>query len=265
VEAQLAEELGFYQFGPMEIKDYHTQAIPVPAGVFVNAARPATAEERERPDLARRVRAGPQAPLRVRVRCDSGGQFLGMAKYDLYFRQDSDESAAANKARFAVNFFKGSFGLWLRLCLMIGLAVAVSTYLSGVISLLTTAIIFVLGFFGEFINDVARGVNAGGGPTESVIRLLNRPGGMPAAGQLDDTATTTVATSLDEMFRWGLRHALSLIPDVTRFNFTDFVAEGMSIPLGHMTMSFLLVLGYLLPWAVVAYYLLKWREVASST
>jgi ABC-type transport system involved in multi-copper enzyme maturation permease subunit len=265
VEAQLAEELGFFQFGPMEIKDYHTQAVEVPKGVFVNAARPATAEDRERPGLSRRGGDGPPPPLRVRVRCDSPGQFLGMAKRDLYFRLDNDDSPAANKARFAVNFFKGSFGLWLRLCLMIGLAVAVSTYLSGVISLLTTAILYVLGFFRDFITDVATGKNLGGGPLEGTMRLLKRPGGEPTAGQLDDTATTQVATGIDEVFRWGLRRALSVIPEVSRYSFTDFVAEGMSIPPGDLAMALLLLLGYLLPWAVLAYYLLKWREVASST
>jgi hypothetical protein len=30
-------------------------------------------------------------------------------------------------------------------------------------------------------------------------------------------------------------------------------------------MSFLLLAGYLLPWLVLSYYLMKWREVASSS
>src|SRR5207249_803076 len=115
------------------------------------------------------------------------------------------------------------------------------------------------------ITDVANGVNAGGGPLEGAMRLLQRPGGEPVAGQLEETATTQVATGLDEVFRWGLRRALNFIPDIGRYTFTDFVAEGMSIPAGDMAMSWLLLLGYLLPWAVLAYYLLKWREVASST
>jgi hypothetical protein len=52
---------------------------------------------------------------------------------------------------------------------------------------------------------------------------------------------------------------------VSHYTFTDYVSEGVALPAGTMAMSFLVLLGYLLPWAVLAYYLLKWREVASST
>jgi ABC-type transport system involved in multi-copper enzyme maturation permease subunit len=262
----LAEEFGYFEYPAMEIKDYHTQGIDVPAGVFKNAAKPASEADRDRQDELRRRREWPAAPLRVRVRCDSSVQFVGMAKPDLYFRLDHDDAGGGwNKARFALNFYKGSFGLWLRLCLMIGLAVALSTYLSGVITLLTTAILYVLGFFPEFINEVAKHRNVGGGPLESMMRLVKRPGGEPIAGQLDNTTTATVATGLDKVFSWSLDRFLNLIPDLANYTFTDYVAEGMSISLGQMTMSLLVLVGYLLPWAVLAYYLLKWREVASST
>jgi ABC-type transport system involved in multi-copper enzyme maturation permease subunit len=266
VAGTLAKEFGYYEFPSMEVKDYHTQGINVPAGVFENAAKPATDADRDRQDELRRRREWPAAPLRVRVRCDSPTQFVGMAKPDLYFRLDQDDAGGAwNKVRFALNFYKGSFGLWLQLCLMIGLAVALSTYLSGVITLLTTAILYILGFFPEFIRDVAKHTNAGGGPLESMMRLVQRPGGEPVAGQLDNTTTAQVATGLDSVFSWTLDRVLNLIPDHANYVFTDYVAEGVSISFGQMSMSLLVLVGYLLPWAVLAYYLLKWREVASST
>jgi hypothetical protein len=269
--ATLAEEFGYFEYPSMEIKDFHTQYIEVPTAVFRNAL---TQDKARHDELLRRPGAEemrkhqewPFVPLRVRVRCDSAGQFLGMAKYDLYFRLD-DEGAtgAVNKVRFCLNFFKGSFGLWLRLCLILGLAVSLSTYLSGVITVLTAAILYVLGFFQEFIDEVALRKNAGGGPLESAMRLLKRPGGEPIAGQLEETATTQVATGLDQVYSWGLRRVMNLIPDIANYTFTDFVAEGVAISAGQMAMSFLILLGYLLPWVVLAYYLLKWREVASST
>src|SRR5262249_22148537 len=186
--------------------------------------------------------------------------------YDLYFRLDQDDPAGAgNRTRFCLNFLKGSFGLWLRLCLIIGLAVAVSTYLSGVISFLTTAILFVLGFFHDFINEVALGKNVGGGPMESMMRLIKRPGGEPGAGQLEESTTTQVATWFDSVFGWTMRRFLNLIPDVDRWSFTDFVSEGVAIAPNNLAQATLLLVGYLWPWAVLAYFLLKWREVASST
>jgi ABC-type transport system involved in multi-copper enzyme maturation permease subunit len=266
VPDKLGEEFGFFEFPSMEVKDYHTQSIQVPAGVFKNAARPASKDDEVRQEELKRRREWPVAPLRVRVRCDSPAQFIGMAKPDLFLRLDPDDPGGGwDKARFAVNFYKGSFGLWLRLCLMLGLAVALSTYLSGVITLLTTGIIYLLGFFPDFISEVAQRRNVGGGPMESMMRLVKRPGGESTAGQLDQTTTAQVATWFDEVFSWALRRFLDLIPDLANYTFTDYVAEGVSISAGQMVMSLVVLVGYLLPWAVLAYYLLKWREVASST
>ena len=56
-----------------------------------------------------------------------------------------------------------------------------------------------------------------------------------------------------------------MLPDVDRYDLTGYVADGFNIPMGQLAMNLLLLAGYLLPWAVLAYYLLKWREVASST
>ncbi len=261
VAGTLARELGYYEYPSMEIKDFHTQYIEVPSGVIQNALEPDKAREEE----LRRRREWPVAPLRVRVRCDSPAQFLGMAPYDLYFRLDSeDPTGTVNKLRFCANFFKGSFGLWLRLCLLLGLAVALSTYLSGVITLLSAGSLFVLGFFHTFIIEVATRKNIGGGPVESAMRLLKRPGGEPIAGQLEESASTQVATGLDTAFSWSLSLIKNVIPDVGLYNFTDFVAEGVAISSGQMIMALLLLAGYVLPCAVLAYYLLKWREVASS-
>jgi ABC-type transport system involved in multi-copper enzyme maturation permease subunit len=270
VPGKLAEELGYYEFASKEIQDFHTQLIDVPAGVFANAARPPQKGDRDdearMTDLQRR-REWPAAPLRVRVRVDpvSAGQFVGMARRDLYFRLDTDDQGAGNKLRFCLNFFKGNFGLWLRLCLIIGLAVALSTYLSGVITLLTTAVLFVFGFFVEFITDVALRRNIGGGPIEATMRLLKRPGGEALAMPLDESASAQVATGIDSAFSWSLRRALGVIPDVAQYSFTDFVAEGVAISGSQMGWALWELVRYLLPWAVLAYYLLRWREVAGAT
>jgi hypothetical protein len=263
VEDKLGEEFGYFEYPGMVIKDYHDQYIDVPSGVFRNALG---SDDKLKHELLQRTGAELPPAVRVRVRCENRSQFVGMAKHDLYLRQDDhDAGATVDTLRFCGNYFKGVYGLWLRLCLVIALAVALSTYLSGVISLLTTGTLFVLGFVQDFIGEVAKGEVAGGGAVRSAMRLGARPGGESPAADLPDTAATRVAGVFDQVFNWCLARFMNLIPTVERFSFTDWVAEGVAVSGAQMLASTVLLIGYVLPWVVLAYYLLKWREVASSS
>jgi hypothetical protein len=248
VENELAEELGVYERKSQEVTDNHTQAIALPGGLLRAADR-----------AARETRT--PAPLHVRVTCNDRTQYVGMAKYDLYLRLD-DPDAGDDRTRFALNFFKGAAGLWLRLVLVIGLAVTLSTYFSGVIALLLTLMIYVGGQFQEFIQSVAQGQNAGGGPLEAMYRLVRNEN---IIAPLDPTATTKFATTSDVAYRWLIGRVLNLLPDVDRFYLTPYVAEGFNIPADQLVISVLLLVLYLLPLAVLAFYLMKWREIASSS
>ena len=191
--------------------------------------------------------------MRAFVKCDSPTQYVGVAKRDLYLL-DAERP-------FAWNFFKGAVGLWFRVCLVIGLAVACSTYLSGVIAFLFTMFLYILGFFTDFIRTLADGRNEGGGPMESLVRLVNKENMITP---LDPTATTFLAQSSDSVFRWWLRRVLDIIPNVEQYDFTNWVAEGFDIAAGQqLLLSLVLLIGYLLPWAILAYYLIKSREVAA--
>src|SRR5262249_8059919 len=59
--------------------------------------------------------------LDIEVRCLSGSQYLGMARPDLYILLD--------KSNFGLNFAKGVLGVWLRVFLIICVAVMFSTFL----------------------------------------------------------------------------------------------------------------------------------------
>jgi hypothetical protein len=185
---------------------------------------------------------------------------MGMAKYDLYFRAD-DPDSTNEKLWFSLNFFKGSMGLWLRMCLVTGIAVCLSTYLTGVISLLFTLILYMGGLVQEFIQQVAMGVNPGGGPVEALFRLVRREN---MAAPLEQTTANQIATTSDVFFRWIIRRLLDIIPDVERLDFTVFVAEGFDISGTQIILNALILVGYLAPWAILAYFLLRWREIASS-
>jgi ABC-type transport system involved in multi-copper enzyme maturation permease subunit len=251
-ENELARKFGFYEVRAFEVADFHTQGFDVPGGLFQSALEPAE----ERPTPGRE----PTAPLRVKVAVNSPNQFVGMAKYDLYFRAD-DTGAGADNLGFAVNFYKGAFGLWLRLCMLTGLAVALSTYLSGVISWVVATVLYVCGCFVPFISSIAMGTAPEGGPFQSLVKLARRE---VSAGWVVDTTAARVATHSDQVFRWLFRRFLDLIPDVNRLDLTAYVAEGFNIPAGQVVLSLGLMVGYLLPWIILGFYLIRWREIASS-
>jgi hypothetical protein len=86
--------------------------------------------------------------------------------------------------------------------------------------------------------------------------------------QLDRSNTAVnILQSLDETYRWLLRLVMSLIPDVTRFDLTTYVASGFDISWGQVLFADALVplLGYLIPCGILAYYLMNSREIANPT
>lgn len=253
---KVAEEFGYYKVESKTVADYHTEFVEIPGGLFKNAIPKDAAERKEMAALAK----DGIAPVAVRVQCLSATQYLGMAQPDLYLRLD-DAEGGADRLWFSVNFFKSATGLWMQLCLVIGLAVCLSTNMTGVIAFLIGGVLFVGGYFRDFIQQVAFGANVGGGPLESLVRLTTRT---TMNAPLEQTVTTNVAQSLDEGFRVLVRTVLNVIPDVSWFGMTDYVAAGFDIPFGQVVMNLLVLLGYLLPWFVLAYYLMKGREIAAA-
>jgi hypothetical protein len=244
---ELAERFGFYEYRSKEVVDYHTFQIMVPAGLF----RAAVAGDPPRIDL--QGRGTVSAPrMQVFVKCESRTQYLGVAKRDLYL--------LARDGSFALNFFKGVFGLWLRLVMVIVVAVACSTYLSGVVSLLMVVFLYGTGMFQDFIQELAEGTSIGGGPAESMLRLIQNQN---LIAPLPDTAGTAAASYIDVVNQWILRRVINIIPDVDQFNWSNYVAAGFNVPGTDMVLNTLILVGYLLPWAVLAYYLMKSREVAT--
>lgn len=244
---QLAEEFGFYEIRGKEVFDYAVMGVTIPAGLFRNAMKGDPPVEKL-PDGTERSRPR----FSIYVKCESGGQLLGMAEPDLYLLEENQ--------LFSVNFVKGMVGLWCRLLIIIGLAVACSTYLSGVLSLLVASMIFLVGYATDHLNDLAFNRNIGGGPFESTSRLLRAE--QPTA-PLSDTTGTNVLQIFDKGFAWLVRRIQNVIPDVESFNWTHFVSEGFNINAEYLVVNVLVTIGYLIPWFVLAYYLMKSREVAN--
>jgi hypothetical protein len=249
---KIVGELGYYEFPNKEIADYHTQSIPVPPALF-DKAMEGTPEMVDVPDKGKR-----QAPrLIVAVRCDSPNQYIGVARTDLYL--------LARERSFYVNFFKGSMGLWLRLAVVIGIAVTCSTYLNGVVSLLATGFLTLLGFFGTFLSQFIlmpfQNNLANPGPADSLRKLLSNE----SLGQPPDQANPAhqVAFAMDEVFRWCLRRVFNVVPNLERWDWVMYVQKGFDVPAEDLIWCSISVGGYLALWAVLSHYLIKWREVAT--
>jgi len=105
----LAEQFGYYEVQAAKVLDYHTLSIDLPGGLFRNA-RNGPPEKGASPQPG-------APPLTARVRCDSPSQFIGMARYDIYFREDDVGENDVSTWAFAKNFFKGALGLWMVMCL----------------------------------------------------------------------------------------------------------------------------------------------------
>jgi ABC-type transport system involved in multi-copper enzyme maturation permease subunit len=248
---KLAEKYGFYELRGVEVYDFAVMGIEVPAGIFRNAL------EGKPPMIKVKDKTGAEveqeAPrLDVYVKCESGGQLLGMAEPDLYLLE--------YEWPFELNYLKAMIGLWCRLCIIVGLAVACSTYLSGILSFLVAGFIFILGYFSDHINDLAFDRNVGGGPFRSLSQIIKAE--QPTAPMGESSGVKALLFG-DKIMAWFIRRFQNLIPDVDALSWSPFVSEGFNVNTEYLVVNLIVTFGYVLPWAILAYYLMKSREVAA--
>ncbi|MFQ3649658.1 MAG: ABC transporter permease [Gemmataceae bacterium] len=258
---QLAEEYGYFEIPAQEVTDYLTQSFTIPSGLFRNALASDPERERELTESNQK-----KVPLTVSVSCNSPTQYVGMARYDFYLRADASDAAwgEASPSRFALNFYKASFGLWLQIALLTGVAVVLSTQLNGVISAMATFLLYWGGVAKPFIAAVSMGANEGGGPMEAIRNIANRQLSNVRNDESTNAADRLVQIS-DDSFRFLVGRILNINPEVYAWDFTRYAGEGFNIPGDQVVIGLLLLVGYLIPWFVLGFYLLRWREIAGAT
>jgi len=257
VESFLVLLHGVYEPATVEVKDYHTQAIEVPPQLFRYLNSLETAKPREEGTQGFRL---PMMRVWVNInssdatRATNAPQMLGVARADLYL-------LAAEKP-FWQNFLKGILGLWFTFVLVLGIAVPLSTYLSGVITWLCTMFLFGAGIARDFVKRLSEGTHEGGGPMQSIYRIFNQTF---HSGQLDESPTITTLKDVDAVYQFVFRLVYSILPDVNRYDLQEYVANGFDIAWGRVLFldCFLPLVGYLLPWMILGYYLIKYREIAN--
>ena len=174
---------------------------------------------------------------------------------------ESDLYPAARPGNFGVNYMKGLFGIWLQAMVLTAIGVFAGTFLSWPVALLTTIFFFVAGqlAFG-FLVDFTRQAVLGGGPFESLIRLLTHDNQM---SELAPTASVILAKTLDSLVMPLMSMLVFVVPNFNALDVTNLVADGFAVSWSTLGINTLLALGYAIPFSVAGYYILKKREVAA--
>ena len=196
---------------------------------------------------------GSLGDLKVTIRCMSPTQYLGMAESDFYFLADS--------GNFGWNFFKGLFGIWLQAMVLTAIGVFAGTFLSWPVALLFTVAFFVAGHAASSIlTDFYRTTLLGGGPFESLIRLLSHDN---QVNDLSPTFGVVVAKTFDSIVMPVMARMVFLIPNLASLDVSNTVAEGFAVSFPSVVSNTLVALAYVLPFSIGGYFILKNREVAA--
>ncbi|MCL2349707.1 MAG: hypothetical protein FWC50_15760, partial [Planctomycetaceae bacterium] len=190
--------------------------------------------------------------LEIWIRCVESQQFIGVAQYDLYFRE-------ANASVFP-NFFKGYFGIWQQMIMVVSFGVLFSTFLGGPVTMVALFGLIIAGFAKTLLLDIAFGKNLGGGAFESLVRMLTQ------TNLMDDMSKgfgSSLIFLLDKVSGGLLIILGQMIPPLYDFTYYEqALRAGFNIPASWMIVHALTTLGYVLPIFIVGYIILRNREVA---
>jgi len=196
--------------------------------------------------------------LQLVIRCLDDAQYLGFTQSGVYLRPAD--------SFFWWNLTKAYLSIWLQMAMVIAFGVMFSTLLSGPVAMVATFACVLLGFFAEQIYDTRHfidvGIDRGGGPIESMVRILKQDA---LTTQLDvDPISASVIKTLDAGIVYVLDALATALPNLPKMVGTaEYAASGFDIfgdlLLRHATAT----LGYVVLAFVVSYFLLKSREIAA--
>jgi hypothetical protein len=220
-----------YEGDLFAVKEYYTNKVTLPAWIL----------------------AGSAGTLRVQIRCMSATQYLGMSESDLYL--------LASSGWFGVNFMKGLFGVWLQAMVLTAIGVFAGTFLSWPVALLTTLFFFIGGQMAfSFLVDFSRQAVMGGGPFESLIRLLTHENQM---SELTPTSGVVLAKTLDALVMPLMSMIVYIVPNFQALDVSNLVSNGFMVKWRDILAHTLLALAYAVPFSFAGYLILKNREVAA--
>ncbi|MDR1480164.1 MAG: hypothetical protein LBJ00_14605 [Planctomycetaceae bacterium] len=192
--------------------------------------------------------------VEIWLKCIDRHQYIGIAQADLYVR--------ANNASVRLNFVKGFYAIWMRMIIVTAFGVLFSTFLSGPIAMLSTIGIMIAGFSKGFLVQIGIGTILGGGPFESLYRLMtqqNMVTDLPA----ENYSTTFIKTSDFIYERVLLLPIGKAIPPLSDYGIYDSaLVSGFNITSGWLLNHSVMTFAYAVPIFFVAYLILSNRELA---
>jgi hypothetical protein len=199
------------------------------------------------------ILAGSGGALRIEILCINGTQYLGMSESDLYL--------LAREGNFGFNYMKGLFGVWLQAMVLTAIGVFAGTFLSWPVALFTTIAFFIAGQLAfDFLVDFSRQAILGGGPFESLIRIVTHDNQM---SELAPTAGVVLAKTFDSLVMPVMSLLVYIVPNFQKLDVTNSVADGFMVSWQTILVNTLLALAYALPFSFAGYLILKNREVAA--
>ena len=194
--------------------------------------------------------------FRVAVYCLDGGQYIGMARPDLYIRTPDRP--------FEVGYYKAVAGTWLMVILVVVLSVTGSTFVKGpVATLLTVTLILVGLFFHPFLEKLVTDLSGKGfGALESVVRIVQHKNPTVA---LEDSRGKEIMELTDRVINGGLWTVYKTVPDFNVYSLTPYVANGFDVPFdAGLLPALAMTLAYIFPCLFIGYFSLRLRELEAK-
>src|SRR5262249_22762432 len=153
-----------------------------------------------------------------------------------------------------LNYIKAQVGIWVQMVLVIAIGVACSTFVNGPVAMLFTISFITLGFFRDFFLNVAIGKQVGGGPIESLVRLVTQRNLITA---IEDSFGTRLMHGLDTVAKSIMLSMAQVLPDFRSFSTVDYVAYGFNIPANQLAQDLTVTAAYVVALFVIGYFFLR--------
>lgn len=189
--------------------------------------------------------------VEVQVQCLEAGHYFGFARGDCFIRLPDGDPLW--------NYAKSLISTWVQMVLLVSIGVMASTFLSGPIALLFTVAFLILGFWRSFLVDIATEKVFGGGPIESLVRMVTQ---MNVMSPMEPSLPVATMQKIDDGLEAVLWAAAQMIPDIPALSTTTYVSEGFDIPSAMVWQSLAVMLAYVVGLAVAGYFFFRTREVA---
>jgi hypothetical protein len=190
--------------------------------------------------------------VEVWLQCLDRGQYVGVAKADLYLR--------AADASVTLNFIKGFYKIWMQMIIVISFGVLFSTFLSGPVAMISTVGVLIAGFSKSFLIELGFNRQLGGGPFESSYRILIQQN---MVVDLPTSLATSFIKAADVAFSPFLLLVGQTVPPLSEYaGFDIALTSGFDIPMDGILKYSVMTLAYAIPLFIVAYLILSNREVA---